>query len=176
MSVGAIAPMAISFVVWMRRGRQDDGPDSWLAAILPVALPPEEILPFQRPEDSGSQTAMLALVMKDRPIAAPMQEEVATGMGSIIQQVAEYRDLSGALGYSFRWYATVINSNPNIRLLAVDGVEPTVQNIRNGSYPLTANLNIVTTDSSNPNVPALLNWIVGAEGQALIEKAGYVAR
>lgn len=136
----------------------------------------EEILPFQRPDDSGSQTAMLALVMKDRPIAKPMQEEVATGMGGIIQQVAEYRDLSGALGYSFRWYATVMNSNPNIRLLAVDGVEPTVENIRNGSYPLTANLNIVTKDNSNPNVRALLDWVVGAEGQALIEKAGYVGR
>lgn len=136
----------------------------------------EEILSFQRPDDSGSQTAMLALVMKDRPIAQPMREEVATGMGSIIQQVAEYRDLSGALGYSFRWYATVMNSNPNIRLLAVDGVEPTVENIRNGSYPLTADLNIVTKDSSNPSVSALLDWVVGAEGQALIEKAGYVGR
>jgi len=136
----------------------------------------EPIIAFQRPDDSGSQTAMLAMVMKDRPIAQPMKEEQVSGMGGIINEVAGYRDLAGAIGYSFRWYATVMNSNPNIRLLTIDGVEPTTANIRNGSYPLTGQLNIVTAGSSNPNVARLIDWTLSAEGQALIEKTGYVGR
>lgn len=44
LSVGAIVALTISFVVWMRRGRKDDRPDGWLAAILPVALPPGAFL------------------------------------------------------------------------------------------------------------------------------------
>ncbi|MCW5953828.1 MAG: substrate-binding domain-containing protein, partial [Propionibacteriaceae bacterium] len=136
----------------------------------------EPIVAFQRPEDSGSQTAMLAMVMKDREIAQPLKEEQILGMGGIISEVAGYRDLTGAIGYSFRWYATVMNSNPNIRLLAIDGIEPTVATIRDGSYPLTGDLNIVTTDTTNPNVAKLVEWTVSAEGQALLEKSGYVGR
>jgi phosphate transport system substrate-binding protein len=136
----------------------------------------EAITPFQRPEDSGSQTAMLAMVMKDQAIAQPLKEERISGMGGIVNEVAGYRDMSGAIGYSFRWYATVMNSNPSIRLLTIDGVEPTAANIRNGSYPLTGELNIVTTNTRNPNVQKLIDWTVSAEGQALIEKAGYVGR
>ena len=97
-------------------------------------------------------------------------------MGGIIDEVAGYRDVSGAIGYSFRWYATVMNSNPNIRLLTIDGVEPTAANIRNGTYPLTGQVNVVTAGSTNPNVQKLVDWTQSAEGQALIEKTGYVGR
>jgi phosphate transport system substrate-binding protein len=136
----------------------------------------EAILAFQRSEDSGSQTAMLAMVMKDRGIARPMKEERISGMGGIINEVAGYRDLTGAIGYSFRWYATVMNANPNIRLVAIDSVDPTAANIRNGSYPLIGELNIVTAGTTNPNVARLIDWTVSPEGQALIEKTGYVGR
>jgi phosphate transport system substrate-binding protein len=136
----------------------------------------EAIIAFQRPDDSGSQTAMLAMVMKDRAITQPMKEERVSGMGGVMSEVAGYRDLAGAVGYSFRWYATVMNANPRIRLLAIDGVDPTAANIRNGSYPLTAKLNIVTAGSRNPNVQKLIDWTVSAEGQSLIEKTGYVGR
>lgn len=136
----------------------------------------QAILAFQRPDDSGSQTAMLAMVMKDREITRPMKEERISGMGGIMTEVAGYRDLAGAIGYSFRWYATVMNANPQIRVVAIDGVEPTTANIRNGSYPLTGELNVVTAGSTNPNVAKLIAWTVSPEGQALIEKTGYVAR
>lgn len=136
----------------------------------------EEIVAFQRPEDSGSQTAMLAMVMKDRQITTPMKEEIASGMGGIITRVAEYRNLSSAIGYSFRWYATVMNPNPDIRLLDIEGVAPTPENIGNGSYPLTGELNVVTAGSENPNLPKLLDWLESAQGQALVEKTGYVGR
>jgi len=136
----------------------------------------EPIVAFQRPEDSGSQTAMLAMVMKDRAMADPLKEEVATGMGGIVSEVAGYRNLTGAIGYSFRWYATVMNANPGIRLVAIDGVPPTLDSIRDGSYPLTGGINIVTTRPPGPPLRALIDWTLSAEGQALLEKTGYVGR
>lgn len=136
----------------------------------------EPIIAFQRPEDSGSQTAMLAMVMNDRPIAEPLREERIAGMGGIISEVAGYRDITGAIGYSFRWYATEMNSNPNVKMLSIDGVAPTVENIRSGAYPLVGDLNIVTAGTNNPNVRALIDWTLGPQGQALIEKVGYVGR
>jgi len=67
-----------------------------------------------------------------------------------------------------------MTGNPGIKLLAVDGVQPTVENIRNGSNPLTVDLYAVTAGNNNPNVPRLLDWVVSAEGLKLIEQVGYV--
>mgnify|MGYP002585161122 CR=1 FL=1 len=134
----------------------------------------EEILAFQRPEGSGSQTAMLAEVMGDTPMTGPMEEEVQAMMGGVINQVAGYRNLAGALGYSFRWYATEMNGNPGIKLLAVDGVAPTPEHIADGSYPFTVDLNLATTRAMPDSLAALAEWLLSAEGQDLVAKVGYV--
>jgi len=134
----------------------------------------EKILPFQRPDNSGSQTIMLAKVMGEKALPAPLWEEYAMGMGMVIGQVAEYRNYSSAIGYSFRYYATGMNPNDNIKLLAINGVEPTVENIRNGTYPFTVDVYAVTAGSSNENVEKLMQWILSEQGQNFIEICGYV--
>ena len=134
----------------------------------------EPIIAFQRPQNSGSQTIMEAKVMQGRPMATPLKEESAAGMGDILSQVADYRNSPGAIGYSFRWYATVMNAKAGLKLLSIDGVAPSVQNIRNGSYPFTVDVHAVIAGSANPNVPKLIEWVRSAEGQALIEQVGYV--
>ncbi|MEZ5086289.1 MAG: substrate-binding domain-containing protein [Tessaracoccus sp.] len=139
-----------------------------------VGGPDEEIVGYQRPEDSGSQTAMLAEVMGEVPMAEPLTEELSPGMGMVIEQVAEYRNQTAAIGYSFRWYATEMNASPNITLLEIDGVAPTAENIADGSYPLTVDLYAATAGSTNPHVPELIDWMVSEEGQALVDAVGYV--
>lgn len=131
-------------------------------------------MPFQRPENSGSQTIMLATVMGDKPLPAPLREEYAAGMGGVINRVATYRNYSSAIGYSFRYFATGMNPNENIKLLAVNGIEPTVENIRNGTYPFTIDVYAVTAGSTNENTKKLIDWILSEQGQSFIEICGYV--
>ena len=131
-----------------------------------------EIIAYQRPANSGSQTALERL-MGDVPIMQAPQERVSDGMGDIVQNV-EYRNLANALGYSFRFYCTEMMDS-DIKLLSIDGVAPTVENIRNGSYPITTVLYAVSRKGEeNPNVQALLDWVVSPQGQELVEKSGYV--
>ena len=131
-----------------------------------------EIIAYQRPENSGSQTALEAL-MGDVPLMEAPGKWVADGMGDILLQV-EYRNLPNALGYTFRFYCTDMEGS-EVKLLAIDGVAPTVENIRNGSYPITSTLYAVTRKGeNNPNVQILLDWVQGPQGQALVEKSGYV--
>ncbi len=134
----------------------------------------EAILAFQRPEGSGSQTIMQAAVMEGGEMAAPLREEVVSGMAGVIEQVASYRNYPGAIGYSFRWFATEMAPSDEIRLLAVDGAAPTAQAIRDGSYPFTVEVYAVTAGEPSAETQALLDWLCGEEGQALIEKTGYV--
>ena len=133
----------------------------------------DEIRAFQRPQDSGSQTA-LQYLMGDVPIMEAPTEDVVSGMGGIISEVAQYKNYKNAIGYTFRYYSTEMVGNDEIKLLEIDGIAPTVENIRNGTYPITSEFYAVTANAENPNVQELLDWIVSPQGQALVEKVGYV--
>ena len=136
----------------------------------------EKIMPFQRPVDSGSQTIMLAMVMKDKALPTPLWEEESTGMGGIISSVAQYRNYSSAIGYSFRYFATGLKPNDNIKLLAINGIAPTIENISNGAYPFTIDVYAVTAGSTNENTDILISWILSEQGQRFIETCGYISK
>ena len=134
----------------------------------------EEIAAFQRNEGSGSQS-MLQRFMGDTPIMEAPTEMVNTMMSGIIEQVSSYRSKSNSIGFSFRYYVEGIIQNPDIKILSVDGVAPTAENIRNGSYPIVTPMYAVTyEENTNENVDLLLQWILSEEGQYIIEETGYV--
>lgn len=133
----------------------------------------EAIRAFQRPADSGSQTALEKL-MGNMPIMKAPSENIASGMGGIIHEVSQYRNYKNAMGYTFRYYSTEMVQNKKIKLLSIDGVAPTKENIRNGTYPLVSEFYAVTAETENENVQKLIDWIRTDEGQALVEKVGYV--
>ena len=69
-----------------------------------------------------------------------------------------------------------MSPNDNIKLLAVNGIEPTPENIRSGVYPFTVDVYAVTAGSGNANTEKLINWILSEQGQKLIELCGYVRK
>ena len=131
------------------------------------------ILAFQRDEGSGSQTALKRFVMRDTPLMEPEKETIIDGMGDMVEKVSAYRNHKNAIGYSFRFYCTALMKNFDVKLLAVEGVTPTVENIENETYPLASCFYAVTRSDANENTHQLLNWICGPQGQALVEKCGY---
>ena len=133
----------------------------------------EDIRAFQRPQDSGSQTA-LQYLMGDTPIMEAPTDDVVSGMGGIINEVAQYKNYKNAIGYTFRYYSTEMVGNDEIKLLAIEGIEPTKETIRNDSYPITSEFYAITAGTENPNVDKLLQWILSPQGQQLVEKVGYV--
>ena len=133
----------------------------------------DPIRAFQRPEDSGSQSALQSL-MKGMPLMDPPSKDIVTGMGGIINEVSQYRNYKNAIGFTFRFYSTEMVGNDQIKLLEINGVAPTKENIRAETYPITSELYIVTAGTDNSNVEPLIEWILSDQGQALVEKVGYV--
>ena len=133
-----------------------------------------KIKPFQRNQGSGSQT-MLEKIMKDVPIMPPLKEDRLGGMGGIINDVANYRNYQEAIGFTFRYFSTEMFKNGEIKLLAIDGISPTVENIRNGSYPFIADCCIITVKPRNKNIRKIVDFMFSTPGKELIEKTGYVA-
>ncbi len=127
---------------------------------------------FQRDEGSGSQSTLVRL-MGEKPLMTPPKADVVDGMGGIIEQTADYKNYKNAIGYSFRFYATQMVKNDQIKLLRVNGVAPTTENIENGTYPLASHFYAVTRSDASENTKKLLEWILSAQGQELIERTGY---
>ena len=141
----------------------------------------QKIRPYQRAENSGSQSALLRL-MEGLPLMEPEKEDRIAGMGGIINEVASYRNHKNAIGFSFRFYSTEMVENEQIRLLALNGVLPTKETIRSGEYPISSNFYAVTAspigepapEEHNEDLRAFIDWILSEQGQEIIEKTGYV--
>ncbi len=142
----------------------------------------QAIRAYQRAEGSGSQTALQQLMAGLPLMEAPM-EDVLADMGGVIRQVAAYRNFGGAIGYTFRFYANEMVGNDQIRLLALNGVEPTKETIRDGSYPISDCFYAVTAsfvgepapEETDPVLGAFLDWCTGEQGQWIVEAVGYVS-
>lgn len=142
----------------------------------------KRILAFQRPKNSGSQT-MMEYFMGDIPLREPLEIEYDSGMGDIVRDVADYENSASSIGYSFRYYTTIMMAETEedvsgIKLLAVDGVYPDTESIRSGEYPYTTELYAITianrTDAKSMIAP-FLDWMLGPQGQQIISDTGYVA-
>ena len=134
------------------------------------------IIAFQRPEGSGSQTG-LQIIMGNLPIKVPqpLPDASLIGANSLMQQVSViWQNVQPAIGYSYRFFATTMHANPDTKILMVDGVEPSIENIQNGTYPFVANFYAVTNGEPKGNSRLLIDWILSPQGQRIIEKTGYV--
>lgn len=138
--------------------------------------PDKEIIPYQRPKNSGSQTNMESIVMKGLIMMDPPREMVPAGMGDLIERVAGYNNSDRALGYSVYYFAKAMYSRDTIKILGVNGVKPEKATITTAKYPFTISYYAVIKKSEPAGSPArkLLKWLLGKDGQFLAESAGYV--
>ena len=117
------------------------------------------INPLLRIKNSGSQTMMEKFMGND-----------------MLKSRSIFAIFGASIGYSFRYYLSGMVANENVRMVSVNGIYPDAENIRNSRYPLTAAFYAAyRKDTTNPNVPKLVDWLLSKEGQKLIEECGYVA-
>jgi len=135
----------------------------------------EAIQAFQREPGSGSQTGMEDHVMGGIPMAGPQTVLIVEGMSGLVERVAEYRNGKASIGYTYRYYIDRLYKNDKIKTIAVEGVAPTDENIRSGSYPLSVNyVGVIRQGEEDGPGGLFLDWILSAEGQACVAQAGYI--
>lgn len=136
----------------------------------------KEIIAYQRPENSGSQTLMENQVMKGLKMADAPKELKPSDMEGLIEDIASYNNSDRAIGYSVYYYANSMYSKDTIKFLKLNGMEPNNKNIISSSYPFTSAYYAVLNKKSpeDSNQRKLLKWILSDDGQRLAEKSGYV--
>lgn len=135
------------------------------------------IVPFQRGEDSGSQTLFRKLLIQDGELMTPPTELAPAAMGELVDSIAAYNNSANAIGFSVYYYIDQMYSQPGLRLIAVDGVAPSNDTIADESYPLCNEFYAVIHPDADPDSPErrLYNWLDTDAGQQCITKSGYVA-
>lgn len=72
-------------------------------------------------------------------------------------------------------YISLGSLNDTVKALPIDGVEPSVENINNGTYKIARPFNIATKEELSEAAEDFISFIMSADGQAVIEEAGYIS-
>ena len=121
-----------------------------------------------REDGSGTKSAFMEIIgLKGKTDVSGVI--VATGTAAVLQEV---KGNPLAIGYDSLGYIT-----DEVKVLKVDGVEPTLENIKNGSYKISRPLNVVYQESkvaSEVNT-AFLTFLQSSDAQTIISDNGYVS-
>jgi phosphate transport system substrate-binding protein len=134
-----------------------------------------EIDAYQRPVNSGSQTAMIQLVMEGQPIYGAVDQDVEITMEDLVRRVGEYHNNIASIGYTYQFYLDSLYRDENIKVLAVEGVAPEPQNLRSGQYPFATHYyGVIRGGEEGAAGGRFLDWLVSEEGQRCVAQAGYI--
>ena len=153
---------------------------TWSGAGIDLGDPAAQIHAYQREPNSGSQELMKQMVMGPTPMVNAPEMIVQTMVGP-------YNAIGGnpvtgdggdrlGLGFSVYYYAAVMFSNPQVKMIGVDGVKPASATISSRAYPLAAEVYVVTRKDAAAGSPALKyrDWLLSPDGQRVVKQSGYV--
>ena len=132
------------------------------------------IIAFQREPNSGSQTAMEKLVMQGEMLMPAIETKIQ-GMSELIDAVAEYKNDSASIGYTYKYYMNNLYKNENIKIININGVTPENENLLSKAYPFATSYYAIIRGDEPEDSPArkLRDYLLIDEGQEVIKMAGY---
>ena len=71
-------------------------------------------------------------------------------------------------------YVSLGSLDNTVKAVSIDGAEANVENIKNGTYTIARPFNIATKGEVSDVAQDFINYIMSAEGQAVITDAGYI--
>ncbi|MFZ5916527.1 MAG: phosphate ABC transporter substrate-binding protein PstS family protein [Chloroflexota bacterium] len=126
-----------------------------------VGGPDAPIVVVSREEGSGTRAAFEEMVMGE--------ETVITDKALLQQSNGQVRTTVSTTPNSIA-YLSFGFLDDTTRPVAVDGVEPTVSNVKNGSYPIVRPLNMLTNGVPGSLAEAFLSYILSPLGQTIVAK------
>ena len=133
------------------------------------SLAGNEITVVSREDGSGTRGAFIELT------GVKQDDQDLTTVEAIITNSTEVMMTTVAGDENAIGYASMGSMNDTVKAVSVEGVEPTAENVKNGSYVLSRPFNIATKEDVSDIAQDFINFIMSADGQAVIEDKGYIA-
>ncbi len=127
-----------------------------------VGGPDAEIIVVSREEGSGTRAAFEELVMETGDEEAQITQDalLQQSNGQVRTTVSTTPDSIGYLSFGFL--------DESVNTVAIDGVEPSVANVKNDSYPIFRPLNMLTNGEPGELAQAFLDFILSEAGQTIV--------
>lgn len=126
----------------------------------------KDIRVITREEGSGTKEVFEKFVMKPYGKEITAKASVKPSNGEIRATVS--KDES-SIGYISLGYV-----DDTVKALKIDGVEPTVQNVLSGDYPIVRTLYLITKGEPSELEKAFIDFVLSEEGQKVVEDMGYI--
>lgn len=123
---------------------------------------------ISREDGSGTRSAFVELtgVEDDNGDNTTVDAEIANKTDVVLTSVAGNESAIG--------YVSLGSLNDTVKAIQVDGVDATVENVKSGDYTLSRPFNIATKGEPTGVAGDFINFILSADGQAIVEEEGYI--
>ena len=138
-------------------------------------IPHDSITPVSREDGSGTRGAFVELFGIQTKDENGEKIDITTDLAEITNSTAvmllTVTGNRNAIGY-----ISMGSMNDAVKILEIDGVEATFENIKNGTYKVARPFNIATKTDISPAAQDFINYILSEEGQKVVEKSGYISQ
>ena len=134
----------------------------------------KDIVVVSREDGSGTRGAFIELMGVEQKDAdgkkvdyTTLDAEIVNSTSVVLQTVAGN---DAAIGY-----ISLGSLNDTVKALQIDGADATVENIKSGTYKVARPFNIATKGEVSEAAKAFIDFILSAEGQAVVQDNKYIA-
>jgi phosphate transport system substrate-binding protein len=124
------------------------------------------IVILDRAEDESAKIILRQYVLGDL---------VVTGQATVLfletDMIKAIQNTPNSIGYLSLGYA--LSEKPTIKVLKLDGVEPSVTNIYNDTYKMVRPLAVVYKSDASAQAKEFVSFMLSKDGQGVMEKNGY---
>lgn len=130
--------------------------------------PDKQVYAIAREQSSGTRETFNEDIMGDNKAETPGVSTTAMGSAEVKTAIVNADNAIGYLGFSYI-------SDGNIEPVSLDGVMPSVQSIKDGSYKLHRPLYFYTFGEPTPCAKKFIDFVTSPEGQKVAEENGFIA-
>lgn len=129
---------------------------------------------YSREDGSGTRGAFVELLGIEEKDANGKKVDMTTPSAAItnstsVMMTSVSGDKNG-IGY-----ISLGSLNDTVKALAIDGAQPTAENVKSGEYKVARPFNIVTKDGLSDVAQDFVAYIMSADGQKVVEENGFIS-
>jgi phosphate transport system substrate-binding protein len=129
--------------------------------------PNTEIFVIGRRAGSGTRDTFNEIIMGSREAETPAVSYDAGESSEVKFSTQRSDNAIGYMGYSF-----VMTGDTDV--ISLNGIQPSIENIKRGAYPLARKLYFVTLGEPSPGARAFIDYILSPDGQKIAEENGFI--
>ncbi|MDI3279805.1 MAG: phosphate ABC transporter substrate-binding protein [Bacillota bacterium] len=134
-----------------------------------VGGPDAPVVLYGRENNSGTHLFFREHVLENENYSPRVQPQAGTA--AVVNAVAKDRN---GIGYGGLAYAHGVKALKVKKDAKSPAVAPSLETVKDGSYPISRNLYWYTAGEPEPQVRRFLEWVLSPEGQKIVEEVGYI--